>query len=347
MKKDFLKVFIILILASAACFAGDDSKTGTAGPEELLLPVGGRSTALAGSNIAEVEGIDAIQWNPAGVAQITGSGEAMFSHMNYFANIGVEFGGVGFTAEGVGTFALSVKSLNFGDIDQTTEAAPEGTGATFSPAFSVFGLTFARQLTDRISVGVSTKYVSEKIMRTSASGFAFDAGVKYAFGAETSLTGLKLGVAVKNLGGQMQYDGADLETSIVPPNSAAGAQAVPLRFTTLAFDMPSTIEIALAYDLHLNSTNRFSFDALFQNSNFGADQYRFGAEYGFNETFMLRGGYCYSPLDGSTVNATIFGFTAGAGANIDLGGVQARLDYAFMHTQYFQGTNTLALTLAF
>jgi len=98
MKKDFLKVFIILILASAVCVAGDDSKTGTAGAEELLLPVGGRSTALAGSNIAEVEGIDAIQWNPAGVAQITGSGEAMFSHMNYFANIGVEFGGVGFTA---------------------------------------------------------------------------------------------------------------------------------------------------------------------------------------------------------------------------------------------------------
>lgn len=347
MKKDCLKVVIILILASAVCVAGDDSKTGTAGAEELLLPVGGRSTALSGSNLATVEGIEAIQWNPAGVAQITGSGEAMFSHMNYFAGIAVEYGAIGITAEGVGTFALSVKALNFGDIQETTDDAPEGTGATFSPSFDVFGLTYARQLTDRISVGFSVKYVSETIVRTSATGFAFDAGVKYAFGAETPLTGLKIGVAVKNLGGQMQYSGADLEQMIVPPNSAAGATPVPLRFTTQSFEMPSTIEIALGYDCHLSTNNRFTLSALFQNSNFGSDEYRFGGEYAFNETFFLRGGYAYSPLEGSTVNSTIFGLSAGAGAAIDLGGVRAQLDYAFRQTQYFQGTNTLSLLLAF
>ncbi len=278
MKKDFLKVLCILLLASAACVAGDDSKTGTAGAEELLLPVGGRSTALAGADLASVNGIDAIFWNPAGVATIDGSGEAMFSHMNYFAGISLEYGALGFKAEGVGTFALSIKALDFGDIQQTTEDAPEGTGATFSPSFAVFGLSFARQLTDRISVGVTVKYISETIINTSATGFGFDMGVKYKFGANTPLTGLKLAVAVKNLGPQMQFNGTDLDQEVVPPNSAPNAQQEPLRFTTLAFELPSTVEFGLGYDYLITTNNRFSVDAVFQNSNFGSDQYRIGAE---------------------------------------------------------------------
>jgi len=347
MKKDMLKVLFILIVASAVCVAGDDSKTGTAGAEELLLPVGGRSTALSGSTVATVEGIDAIQWNPAGLAQIAGSGEAMFSHMNYFADIGVDYGAIGFSSEGVGSFALSIKALNFGDIQQTTEELPEGTGATFSPAFDVFGLTYARQLTDRISVGFSAKYVSEKIIRTSADGFAFDAGVKYIFGAETPLTGLKLGVAVKNLGGQMQYSGPDLEEDMVPQNSAAGAQAVPMQFVAQSFELPSTIELALGYDIHLNTDNHFIVTADFENNNFGSDAYRFGGEYAFNQLFFARVGYTYSPLASSSTSSTIFGLTAGAGASVDLGGVRAELDYAYGHTQYFSGINTLSLLIGF
>ncbi|HTR80087.1 MAG TPA: PorV/PorQ family protein [Bacteroidota bacterium] len=347
MKKDCLKVLGILLLASAVCVAGDDSKTGTAGAEELLLPVGGRSIALAGANLANVDGIEAVFWNPAGVAIMQGDGEATFSHMNYFADIGLEYGSIGFKAEGIGTFALSVKSLDFGDIQQTTEDQPEGTGVTFSPTFAVFGLTFARELTDRISVGVTAKYISEKIINTSANGFGFDMGVKYKFGPNTPLNGLKFAVAVKNLGPQMQYDGTDLDQEVVPPNSAANAQEEPLRFTTLAFELPSTIELGLAYDYMISPDNRFSIAGVFQNSNFGSDQYRIGGEYAFNEIFFLRGGYTYAPLEGSSTNSTIFGLCAGAGAAIDLGGVQARLDYAYEQTKYFVGTNTISVTLGF
>ncbi len=347
MKKDWLKVLFILLLASAMCVAGDDSKMGTAGALELLLPVGARSSALAGANLASVEGIDAVFWNPAGVANISGSGEAMFSHMNYFANIALEYGSIGIKSEGIGTFALSVKALNFGDIQQTTEQAPEGTGVTFSPTFAVFGLTFARELTDRISVGFTAKYITEKIMNTAANGFGFDVGVKYKFGPATPLNGLKFAVAVKNLGPQMQYDGTDLDQQVIPPNSPVGAQPEPLRFTTLAFELPSTIELGLGYDYLITTDNRFSLHAVFQNSNFGSDQYRVGAEYAFNETFFLRGGYTFSPLEGSSTNSTIFGLSAGAGASVDLSGIRAQLDYAFGQTQYFTGINTISLVLAF
>ena len=145
----------------------------------------------------------------------------------------------------------------------------------------------------------------------------------------------------------MQFDGADLEQTIVPPNSAPNAQPLPFRYNSQAFELPAMIELAIGYDYHLSTDNRLSVTTDFQNNNFGSDAYHFGAEYAFNEMFFLRGGYVYSPVEGSTLNSTIFGFSAGAGASVDLGGVRAQLDYAYGHTQYFTGVNTLSVLLAF
>jgi opacity protein-like surface antigen len=341
-----LQIFMICVSVMTV-WAGNDSKRGAAGGLEVLLPVGARGQALGGANLATTSGIEAIHWNPAGVGKMNGGGEALFSHTKYFADIGLNYGAVAINAEGFGAIALSVKTVDFGTIFETTEDFPEGTGATFNPVFSVIGLTYSRMLTDRISVGATVKLVNESIARTSATGFGFDAGVQYSFASDSPLKGVKFAVALKNLGPTMQYDGADLERTVDIPDSDPNNVPRPLRFASQAFELPATLDLGISYDYTVADVNRFTINTIFQNSNFGSDEYRAGIEYAFSEQIFLRGGYSYVPTVLGDALSSIFGLSAGAGFNLDLGGMQVRVDYAYRDTEFFLGTNTFAVQLNF
>src|SRR5437867_4091178 len=83
-------VGLALLAATAAtavtAFAGSDERKGTGGALELRLPVGPRGTALGSAVVGDASGIDALFWNPAGLATIEAT-EATFSHTQYFADM--------------------------------------------------------------------------------------------------------------------------------------------------------------------------------------------------------------------------------------------------------------------
>jgi hypothetical protein len=337
---------LVALVVPGLVLAGNPSKRGTAGAYELLIPVGARGTALAGTAVASVTGIEAIHWNPAGLSRGWGGSavEAMFSHMEYFAETKMDYGAVAWNAGDFGSVGLFIRAFSFGDIEETTEQFPEGTGRLFSPSYITFGVSYSKLLTDRISVGFSAKFINESILRTSASGFALDAGVIYYVGGSGPLAGLHFGVTLKNIGPVMQFTGEDLERSALPPGVAAGSNAQPLAIPAQSFELPSSFELGVGYDATLAADNRLTLMAQFQNMNFSNDEYRLGAEYAFNEMFFLRGGYGF--YDGD-VNNFVWGGTFGAGFAYAVGGIGFVIDYAYQTTETFKGTNTLALRLRF
>lgn len=328
-----------------SAFAGNINRTGTAGAQELLIPVGARSIALGGSNIAFVSGADAIYWNPAGLSRSQFGTEAQFSHMTYIADIGVEYGAVGVTAEGIGTFGFSLKSIDFGNIPVTTEENPDGTGQTYSPTYVTAGITYSRMLSDRISVGANVNLISESIMSTSATGFSVDAGVQYN---GLGIPELKLGVVVRNVGPNMRYAGSNLLRQGTTVGDIRGTQWYDVQ--AAAFELPSQMQIALAYDKKLDDMNDVTVFSNYENNNYQDDIWKFGAEYSFHNILFLRGGYNLSPNApndplGNTVQ--LYDYTFGAGINYDLGGVTMALDYAYRHVQYFDANNVFTLMLGF
>ena len=86
----------------------------------------------------------------------------MFSYMSHIADIGVTYFGVSTNLEGFGTVAVTLKSLAIGNINVTTVDNPDGNGQSFKPTFLTLGLTYSRMLSDRISVGLTMNYISEK-----------------------------------------------------------------------------------------------------------------------------------------------------------------------------------------
>jgi hypothetical protein len=172
-----LAVGLILFCASVP-YAANDNQFGTAGAQELRIPMGARNIAMAGAGIAGVTGVDAVYWNPAGLSSLQ-STQASLSRLNYLLDVDVNTGAVATQLGSMGVMAFSIKVLSVGDIPVTTEQNPEGTGEFFAPSMAVVGLTYARQLTDRVSFGATGMFINEDIHRVRASGVAFDFGFLY------------------------------------------------------------------------------------------------------------------------------------------------------------------------
>jgi hypothetical protein len=332
-------VFALLLMLDVA-YAGGGNRTGTAGAAELLIPVGPRGIAMGEANVATSYGLEALFWNPAGVAKMDNSSQVIFSHMSYIADIGVEYGAVAANFEGFGAIALSVKGLSVGDIPVTTTQNPDGTGATFSPQMIVAGLSYSRQLTDRIAVGLTGNFISETLGDVSASGVAFDVGVIYDNLAD--LSGLSLGVVLKNIGPQMTYSGPGLLTLA----DVQDLNRPPQYYTISAasFELPSNFQLAAGYKPVLDEMNTLQFSGIYQNNNFSGDEAKLGAEYGYNNMFFVRAGYQFAMQE---TDNYIYGFTAGAGINYEIEGFGFKVDYAYRDTKYFDGSHIFALTLGF
>ncbi len=334
MKKINLLVLLMFIAISSLFAQGE--RIGTAGATELLIPVGGRGIAMGGATLTNAVGVDAMFWNPANVARSNHSVGVIASHMNYIADIGVEYGAASFNIESFGTLGLSVKSLSMGDIIKTTVQNPDGTGQTFSPQYTVLGVSYSKMLSDRVSVGANVNFVSETIELVSASGMSFDFGVTYS--NLGNIEGFDMAIVLKNIGADMKFDGSGLYTR-ADASDSRGTQFYKLD--AAAFSLPTTLDIGLGYRMSFDDINSLQFSGTFSNHNFYTDQYKFGAEYNFDNLLFLRGGYAYtSEFEASE---TLYKFYAGFGLNYDIGGVDLMLDYAYLPTEFFSDTHNFSL----
>jgi len=327
------KIILILItfLVATSVYAGDVARKGTTGAEQVLIPVGARGIATGGAFLANVTGLESIFYNPAGL-DVYPQTEAMFSYINYLADINISYFAVGTSLGDFGSFGFDLKSLDFGDIPITTTEFPDGTGSTYSPSFLTLGFTYSKVLTDRISIGTNLKLISENIENTSATGFAVDAGVQYRF-----TESLMIGVAVKNIGTDMEYSGPDLSTRTVIPGTVPGSTSGSYEIVTESFQIPSFFQLSLTYGLNINEQNNLLFGGAYTANNSLEDIANFGLEYGFMNNFFVRGGYNFLVENTSEY---IYGLTFGAGLDYKIGGeVGFVFDYAFRDVKDFPTAN--------
>lgn len=327
------KLLILLVIISCTLLveAGDKTRKGTTGADQLLVPVGARSIATGGAFLSNVKGLEALYYNPAGFAHFQGS-EAMFSYMSYIADINVSYFAIGTNLGDFGAFAFSIKAFDIGDIPVTTFESPDGDGTTYSPGFITLGISYSKIITDRVSIGVNGKLISESIMDVSATGFALDFGVQYRFD-----NNLSIGANVMNIGTNMDYSGSNLQVSTGIPNSQVGSRDGNYQVIAEAFQIPSYFELSVGYEMDINEQNMLTVGSTFRNNNALEDQLKFGLEYGFAQTFFIRGGY---NLLVENTDQAIFGLTFGAGIDYNVGeDIGFVFDYAFRDVKEFPTSN--------
>jgi hypothetical protein len=339
-------VLALLLFAAACATAGGGDRKGTAAADQLLVPVGARGIALGSSCVAGIGGVNALYYNPAGLAATQYSVDAMFSQTSSFDNDGISTAAVGVRFEGFGHIGLSIKAFSIADIPYTDERNPDGSGAVYSPTFVSVGITYARALTDRIRAGLTTHLVSEEMNRVSAFGVAFDIGLQYH--GLAGIQGLQLGVALKHLGGNMQYDGPGLYRNVNEIGSDRTGQL--LKIEAAGSQLPTSLELGVGYAAVLAADHALSFSSSFENNNFLNDSYRMGVEYAFKDMLYLRASWSLAGDDNTDVfgeKSYIFGPAIGAGVKQNAGGVMLSFDYAYRASKVFAGNHVFTLGAAF
>lgn len=327
---------LIFLMAFYSAYAGDKSKVGTVSGTQVLVPVGARSIAMGQAIIADVGGSEALYWNPAGLVRVKNS-EVEFSNNSYIADINVNYFAAAINAGNMGTVGLFLKAFDFGDIMETTEDYPDGTGKTFSPTYVTAGVAYARKITDLINAGFSMKYIYEGIMSTSASTFAFDLGVQYKLNDNISL-----GVVMSNVGGKLRYSGENLQYVNKMPNRDLLAENGYFEAMPLKSNIPSQFTFGASYKREIAEGQMIRLNGSFTSVNEYSDQMGVGIEYGYNNLVFLRAGY----TSDYQAKEQIFGPRVGGGLNWKVGNFTVKADYTFLSvSKYFDNMNIFSLKI--
>lgn len=332
-----MRILLTIILMSSALFGEFDKVATTAAPF-LKLGAGSRSMALGGAFVALSDDGSALYWNPAGMTH-TSAMTVMASHNDWFLDIAHDYVGLTLPTDPNGRLGLSVSALTMGDQPVRTLSSPDGTGLNYGVQDLAITIGYARKVTDRLSIGASSKYINLKAYNESAEGFAMDIGSILEVGSK----GLRIGMSLSNFGSDLQYSGRDLIVKVDTDTEIEGNYSSDANLATEPWPLPLMIRIGVAMDLmgaeeaywkSQNTRLTLALDA--DHPNDGPEHLNLGAELAFQEMFFVRGGYRWNYDQES--------WTLGAGVNLDLRGLGAvRLGYAVKPTTVFGNTSILSI----
>ncbi len=247
-----LAVGILIGTATQASFGSDS------GMLFLKIGVGARAAAMADAYTAAVQGQSACYWNPAGLVAVQGK-SALFMHTQWLQGIRHQYGGV---AAGDGKTALGLSFIynTAGQLELRTRPTPKPE-ATFSIYDLMLALSYARSLSHNLSLGITGKFLYEKIYIESASGVAFDLGLLYRFPSAH----LNLGLSLRNMG------------------KVSRLKEEPIK-------LPVVVQMGVSYQFHLPTGDVLAcFDLELPRDS--VNSLHFGVEYQLCELLSLRAGY--------------------------------------------------------
>ncbi len=274
--------WIFAVLLGITPFWGFN-KLGTTVGVFLKIGPDARAMGMAGAYTAVAQGPQAVFWNPAGLRglqgwQITGAYTEWLQ--------GVRFGAVavGRSLDEATAIGLSGLYLSSAAMERTTPELPEGTGETFRYWATVWGGSLARQLTDRVSVGITAKVVQEGIAHTSATTWALDFGSLYQAGRWS------LGIALHHFGGRMALSGQDLWFYWDPDDQRANNPEEEASLRPRAWALPTTFRVAVA----VHATPLWVITLQGTHTSEAIQTLEWGTEYRYR-LLALRGGLQWTP----------------------------------------------------
>lgn len=331
---------VLTALLPAALIAGNGERAGTGGATELLINPWARSSGFGGFNSSNARGIEAMNLNVGGLA-FTKKTEVVFTRTNWLkgSDVNINAFGIAQRVSEDGILGISLFSMNFGEIDVTTNDRPEGNIGKFSPQLINFAISYSKEFSNSIHGGVLVRGIQQTIADIKSSGFSIDAGIQYCAG---DLDQLKLGIALRNIGPDMQMAGDGLMTTfkdITLPFDVEGFRK------SQAYQLPSLLNLGLSYDFYVKNDHRITALGNFTSNAFSNDQIGLGIEYGYKKYLMLRGGYnAQSDISNKDLSPSVYtGISCGATFEVPINdkGATFGIDYAFSPTYVFDGTHVI------
>ncbi len=345
MKRTTVMLVALGVMASLPAVAGNPDRAGSAGATQLLINPWARSSGWGLANTASIRGVEAMFGNIAGMAHINKT-EVLFSNTQWLSGsgVGINSVGVGQKLGASGVLGISATVMSFEEIEVTTYDIPEGGRGFFKPNMANIGLSYSKSFSNSIHGGLLVRMISESIANVRSSGVAFDAGIQYVTGPQDNV---HFGIALKNVGPAMAFEGDGLA---VQGLLLAGSDNLTLEQRSQAFEIPSLLNIGVAYDWHVNEMHRVTFAGNFVSNSFTSDQGIVGVEYAFRKMFHVRGGYLYEKgITDDAERTTVFtGPSAGLSVDLPFGEEKlsaVAIDYGYRSTNPFSGVHSIGIRI--
>jgi Type IX secretion system protein PorV len=337
------KILILFLIAavSVSSYCGDFSKVGTAAAQFLKIGAGARASAMGESFAAVANDVTALYWNPAGAANLQAI-SLNASHTQWFADITHNYAGIVVPLGDAGVLGLSATTLNVGEQEVTTVENPDGTGLFYSVNDLAIGITYARPLSDRFSVGITGKYIQQNVYNESANAVAVDIGTYL----RTGFHNLVIGMCVSNFGGTMKLEGTDLIAIADINKNISGEYNPDARLKTESWPLPLNFRVGIAMDIIgskdpivSSELHRFTLAVDANHPNDNVERVNIGGEYAWDETVFARAGY--------KLNYDVERWTFGAGIRMGFGNQQVGFDYALVNYGDLGKVSRLSLEIRF
>ena len=334
MKKFTLFLTVVLLCMVFVMPSHPIKKVAQTGLQFLKIDVGARPAAMAGAFMMMGTDASAMFYNPAGIALFRSTTDLFVSRTEWIVETKYDAVAIVQNFGNWGNVGLSFITCDYGDIQGTvvssTDKGYEDTELLDVGAYAV-GVAYARQLTDKFSLGAHVKYANQHLgnndyieeetgdrlnVDNKVSGLAYDLGTLFYPGFRS----FRMGMSIRNFSPQFVYQSTEFELPLT----------FTLGFAMDLFDfMPSlgeTQSLVLAVDMvhPRDYTERLNV----------------GGEYWYMDMIALRGGYRFNYDEES--------FTAGAGIKYEIeGGLGLKIDYSYCEMEFFDAINRLSLGVSF
>ena len=277
MKKIILMLVFFALIGQTFAF----EKVGTTSFQFLKVMTGARSTGMGEAQTAVASSAEAAFWNPAALAQVENFDIAL-SYLDWLLDTSHSSIAAAYAIRNIGTIGFHAMATNVGDIEVTTVDAlgfigsdynPGLTGETISPAALSVGLSFARQLTDKLSFGLTGKFVQEDLKYEKASNIVFDGGLTF----DTGFKSLRVAAVIRHFGSEVKY----IDQSYpLPQTFTIGVSGYLIAPNEAFLGNSSDHKLLLAYDMA-------------QPRDYN-QQHHLGLEYALKDFIFLRTGYKFN-----------------------------------------------------
>jgi len=329
-----LIIFTALLTASAlqaqiGIAPNDIERVGQSGWQFLKINGDPRQAALGGAFTAISRGnANAVLGNPAALANVEHF-DLQLNRVSWIADLTHQSAVFAANLGGFGVVAVSVVTLDYGEMAETvnnfleTENRTEAvvTGRFFSARDLAAGLSYARRITDRLSIGGNARWLRQEIAELSMSNWSLDFGTMYYTGFKS----LRLAMTARNFGPDAHLVGWSEEYQAEPDD----------------IRMPIDFRVGVAMDF-LNKENGPHLMTVVlegDHPNDGQEKLHLGVDYTLEDKVSLRGGYKFNYDEQS--------FTFGAGVNHALRGSKVEVNYAYVDFGALKQVHMFSFGLAF
>jgi hypothetical protein len=292
--------------------------------EFLTHGVGARALGMGSAFVAVADDVTAGYWNPAGLADIGGP-EVQLMHSETFGDVvNYDTGAYAQPIAKDASLGVTIVRLAVDNIPFTQDFEYDEYRVIYDPdkiqwksdSEAAMYVSYAKRMSDRMSLGGNLKLIRKSIADYSCYGFGFDLGAKYDV-----WEGATLGVNVQ-----------DATTTLLVWDTRERERIMPAVKVGVAYSRPvSSMSgvLTLAADADVRFENRQLADQYHVGS-VSADSH-YGMEFVYKDLVAVRAGLAMGQL------------TAGAG--LTLAGFT--VDYAFGKHEYLDSSHRVSASYAF